>query len=168
MAAKKWTEEEEEFLKGNYMTMSNAELAEKFGITKNAVQKKLARMELKRSEAAKKKPPEEKPEAEVEEEKKGELVSTESHFSSGNRFFYEDRDYKQALEEYKQAAKEESDKLYRLRARYWMAECYVKVQKIEEAMDIFKALAKEHGDHYLGDSARRRIDALTEHIVPIA
>ncbi len=167
MAAKKWTEEEEEFLRGNYMTMSNAELAEKFGITKNAVQKKLARMELKRSEAAKKKPPEKKPEAEAEEEKKDELVSTESHFSAGDRFFYEDRDYEQALEEYRQAAEEESDELLRLRARYWMAECYVKMQKIEEAMDIFEALAEEHGNHYLGDSAGRRINALTEHVVPV-
>jgi TolA-binding protein len=168
MPAKKWTEEEEGFLRENYMTMSNAELAEKFGITKNAVQKKLARMELKRSEAAKKQPPDEKSEAEVEEEKKGELVTTESHFSSGNRFFYEDRDYKQALEEYKQAAEEESDELLGLKERYWMAECYVKMQKIEEAMDIFRTLAEEHGDHYLGDSAGRRFNALTEHVVPIA
>ena len=167
MPAKKWTEEEEEFLKENYINMSNAELAEKFDITKNAVQKKLARMELKRSEAAKEEPTDEKSEAEVKEEKKTELVSAESHFSSGNRFFYEDRDYKQALEEYKQAAEEESDELLRLRARYWMAECYVKMQKIEEAMDIFKALAEKHGDHYLGDSAGRRIDEL-KNMIPVA
>ncbi len=167
MPAKKWTEEEEEFLKENFMTLSNAELAEKFGITKNAVQKKLARMELKRSETAKEEPPEEKPKAEAEEEKKGDLVSAESHFSTGNRLFYEERDYKQALEEYKQAAEEESDELLRLRARYWMAECYVKMQKIDEAIDIFKALAEKYGDHYLGDSAGRRINALTEHVAPV-
>jgi len=167
MPAKKWREEEEEFLRENYMNMSNAELAEKFDITKNAVQKKLARMELKRSEAAKEEPTDEKSEAEVKEEEKAELVSTESHFSIANRFFYEDRDYKQALEKYRQAAKEESDGLLKLKALYWMAECYVKMQKINEAMDIFKALAKKHGDHYLGDSAGRRIDEL-ENITPVA
>jgi len=167
MPAKKWEEEEEEFLRQNYMNMSNAELAEKFDITKNAVQKKLARMELKRSEAAKQEPTDETSEAEVKEEKKAELVSAESHFSIANRFFYEDRDYKQALEKYKQAAEEESDELLRLRARYWMAECYVKMQKIEEAMDIFKALAEKYGDHYLGDSAGRRIDEL-KNIAPVA
>jgi len=164
MPAKKWTEEEEDFLKNNYITMSNADLAEKFDITKNAVQKKLARMELKRSETAKEEPSDNKPEAEVEEEKKSELISTESHLSSGNRFFYEDRDYKQALEEYKQAEKKESDELLKLRARYWMAECYVKMQKVDEAMDIFKALADKYRDHYLGDSATRRIDALKDMI----
>ena len=166
MPTKKWTEGEEEFLRANYMTMSNAELAEKFDITKNAVQQKLARMGLKRSERMKEPPPDEVSDADTVEEKKTEIVSTESHFSLGNKFFYEDRDYEQAIEEYRQAAKEESDELIRLKARYWMAESYVKIQKTEEAMNIFKAIAEEHGGHYLGDSARRRVEALTEYIVP--
>ena len=41
MPTKKWSEEEEEFLKSSFMDLSNAELADKFEITKNAVQKKL-------------------------------------------------------------------------------------------------------------------------------
>ena len=166
MPTKKWTDEEEEFLRTSFMDMSNTELAEKFIITKNAVQKKLARMGLKRSETVKKSPSEEVPEADTVEEKKTEIISTESHFSLGNKFFYEDRDYEKAIEEYAQAAKEESDELISLKARYWMAESYVKIQKIEEAMDIFKAIAEEHGSHYLGDSAGRRMKALTEYIVP--
>lgn len=167
MSTKKWTEEEEEFLRSNYMDMSNTDLAEKFDITKNAVQKKLARMGLKRSKAAKKPAPAKIPEAKTVEEKEPEVVSTESHFSLGNKLFYEDRDYQQSIEEYRQAADKESDELIRLKARYWMAESYVKIGNVEEAMNIFKALAEEHGNHYLGDSAKRRMEALTEYIVPV-
>lgn len=163
MPTKKWTEEEEEFLKTNFMTTSNAELAEKFDITKNAVQKKLARMGLKRSKAVKP-PPEETPDTDTVEEKKVAVVSTESYFSIGSKFFHEDRDYKQAIEKYQQASEQEQDELIRLKARYWMAESYVKIGEIEEAMGIFRALAEEHKSHYLGDSARRRAEALTEHI----
>ena len=167
MPTKKWTEEEEEFLRTNYMEMSNAELAEKFDITKNAVQKKLARMELKRSKAAKKPPPTEAPKAKTMEKKEPEVVSTESHFSLGNKSFYEDRDYEQAIEEYRQAAEKESDELISLKARYWMAESHVKIGNVEEAMNILKTLAEEHEGHCLGDSARRRMEALTEYIVPL-
>jgi TolA-binding protein len=167
MPTKKWTEEEEEFLKANYMEMSNTDLAEKFDITKNAVQKKLARMALKRSKAAKKPAPAKAPEAETVEEKEPEVVSTESHFFLGSKSFYEDRDYEQAIEEYRQAAKKESDELIRLRARYWMAESHVKIGNVKEAMNILKKLAEERQGHYLGDSARRRMEALTEYIVPV-
>ena len=104
MPTKKWTEEEEEFLKANFMTMTNAELAEKFDITKNAVQKKLARMDLRRSEAAKQEPVDKISEADTVVKRETEMASAESHFSLGNRLFYEDRDYKQALEEYRQNA----------------------------------------------------------------
>jgi TolA-binding protein len=166
MTTKKWTEDEEDFLKTNYMTMSNSELAEKFDITKNAVQKKLARMGLKRSQAARKTSAGEKSNADTVKERKPEAVGTESHFSLGNKFFYEERDYEKAIEEYRKAAAEESDELIRLKARYWMAECHVKTGKTEEAMNIFKTIADEHGYHYLGDSARRRGNALTEYIVP--
>ena len=164
MPTKKWTEEEEEFLKANFMAMTNAELAEKFDITKNAVQKKLARMDLRRSEAVKQEPLDEISEADNVVEKETEMVSTESHFSLGNKLFYEDRNYKQALEEYRKAAKEKSDELIQLKARYLMAECYAKTRNLEEAMKIFKAIAEKHESHYLGDSAMRRIKALSEYM----
>ena len=166
MPAKKWTEEEEKFLKANFMKMSNAELAEKFDITKNAVQKKLARMELKRSKSAKKPSPDETAEAETVEEKEPEVISTESHFSLGSKFFYEERDYQKAIEEYRQAAEEESDELIKLKGLYWMAESYVKIGNTEEAIEILKAVAEEYEGHYLGDSARRRLEALTEYLAP--
>jgi tetratricopeptide (TPR) repeat protein len=166
MPTKKWTEEEEEFLKANYMAMSNAELAEKFDITKNAVQKKLARMGLKRSESAKKPPSGKVSKANTVEEKKPKEVSTESHFSLGNKLFFEDRDYEQAIEEYRQAVMEESNELINLKARYWMAESYVKILRIEEAMAILRTIVEEHEDHYLGDSASRRLKALKDYVVP--
>lgn len=165
MPTKKWTEEEEEFLKDNYMELSNADLAEKFDITKNAVQKKLARMGLKRSEPTDEPSSDEVSEVDVVEEKLPDTVSAESHFFLGNKLYHEDHDYNQAIDEYKQAAEEESDELIRLKACYWMAESYMKLGNIEEAMDIFGELAEEHESHYLGDSAKRRLGVLTEYLV---
>lgn len=49
MAAKKWTEAENEFIKKNYQTMSNKELAEKFKVTPKAVEGKLRKLGLKRT-----------------------------------------------------------------------------------------------------------------------
>lgn len=161
MPTKKWTEEEEEFLRTNFMDLSNAELAERYSITKNAVQKKLARIGLKRSQAVKELPPEQVEEkADVVEEEKREVISTESHFFQGNRLYYEERDYKQAIEEYRQALAEESSESIKLKALYWMAESHAKIGEIEEAMDILNNLAEEHESTYLGDSAKRRATVL--------
>ncbi len=162
MATKKWSEEEEEFLKANYVILTNAELAEKHNITKNAVQKKLARMGLKRSQVVKEPVEDDIPDTDIVEEEDHEIISTESHFFLGNKCFYEERDYEKAIEEYRQAAKEEKNELIRLKACYWMAEAYVKIGKLEEAMSIFGQLAKQHGGSYLGDSARRRAESLAE------
>ena len=155
MPTKKWTEEEEEFLRDNFMTLSNAELAEKYDITKNAVQKKLARMGLKRSQAAKEPPPVEVPEEKTVEEPKPAVVSAESHLFLGDKLFYEERDYEQAIEEYNQAAKEEPNALIKLKARYWMAESHVKLGNIKDAIKIFSKIAGEPEDSHLRDSAAR-------------
>ncbi|MCD5401399.1 hypothetical protein LR013_02235 [candidate division NPL-UPA2 bacterium] len=48
MAAKKWTEAENEFIKNNYQTMSNKKLAEKFKVTPKAIEGKLRKLNLKR------------------------------------------------------------------------------------------------------------------------
>ena len=162
MATKKWTDEEEEFLQTNYMVLSNAELAEKYDISKNAVQKKLARMGLKRSQAVKEPTAEEAPERDVVEEEDREVISTESHFFLGNKCFYEDRNYEQAIKEYRQAAAEEPNELIRLKACYWMAESHIKIGKIEEAIKILSQLAEQNGDSYLGDSAKKRAESLME------
>jgi TolA-binding protein len=166
MPTKKWTEEEEEFLRDNFMDMSNADLAEKFGITKNAIQKKLARMGLKRSETKQESQSDETSGAKIVEEKKREMSKAESHFSLGNKFYYEERNYEKAIEEYQKVAEEETDQLIKLKARYWMAESYLKLQKKDEAVEVLKELAKDYKDHYLGDSAMRRLKTLSEYIVP--
>lgn len=166
MATKKWTEEEEEFLRENYLKMTNAELAEKFGITKNAVQKKLARLELKRSEAVEKTDPDESDQEDTTVDAETALVGMESHFQAGNRLYFEECDYEGAIKEYGQAAKEETDEEIRLKAQYWMAESYVKLMQIESAIKAFRKLADEHGTHYLGASAERRIQALNYFVVP--
>ncbi len=51
--AKKWTKEEEEFIKANYKKYSNKELAEKFGVTESAIQSKLSKMGLTRQKQKK-------------------------------------------------------------------------------------------------------------------
>ncbi len=48
MAAKKWTEAENKFISNNCQTMSNKELAEKFGVTPKAIEGKLRKLNLKR------------------------------------------------------------------------------------------------------------------------
>ena len=166
MPTKKWTEEEEDFLRNNYIDLSNADLAEKFDITKNAVQKKLARMGLKRSQLKNNPVIEETPEVDDVKEEAAEVISTESHFFLANTLYHEERDYEQAIEEYRQAIEEEHNEEIRLKARYWMAEAHVKLGNIKDAMNIFGALAKKHGDSHLGDSARRRLEALEEYMPP--
>jgi TolA-binding protein len=172
MPTKKWTEEEEEFLKDNYANLSNADLAVKFNITKNAVQKKLARMGLKRSETSEEYLMDEDDDYEDDDEdddnedNEQSLVKMESHFYKGNKLYFEEKNYVQAIEEFKKSITEDSDELNRLKARYWLAEAYVKTLKINEAMDIFKSLANEHKKHYLGNSARRRMEALKDFILP--
>jgi Zn-dependent peptidase ImmA (M78 family) len=44
--SKRWTKEEEEFLKKNFNKMNNKELAEKFGVSTIAIQRKLSRLNL--------------------------------------------------------------------------------------------------------------------------
>jgi len=46
LVSKRWTHEEEEFLKKNYNKMSNKELADKFGVTTISIQRKLSRLNL--------------------------------------------------------------------------------------------------------------------------
>lgn len=167
MPTKKWTEEEEEFLKENYINLSNADLAEKFDITKNAVQKKLARMGLKRSELSDDLIADDEDEDEEEEEsEERSLASMESHFYQGNKFYFEDQDYVKAIDEYAKAVKEDSGELIKLKARYWLAESYLKLQRLDRAREVFKTLVESHGKHYLGSSARRRLEVLEDYIVP--
>lgn len=100
----------------------------------------------------------------VLEEEGHKLPGSESHFFMGNKFFYEERDYEKAIQEYKQASEEETDESIRLKAIYLMAESHVKIGKIEDAINIFKTIADGYKEHYLKDSARRRIEKLSEYL----
>lgn len=51
---KKWTEEEDNFIKENYLSMDNGELAEEFKVTSKSIEGKLRRMKLKRSKLTEK------------------------------------------------------------------------------------------------------------------
>jgi Zn-dependent peptidase ImmA (M78 family) len=46
LVSKRWSNEEEDFLKKNYNKMSNKELADKFGVTTISIQRKLSRLNL--------------------------------------------------------------------------------------------------------------------------
>lgn len=46
--AKEWKKSDEKFLSKHYQTMTNAELADKLGVTQKSVERKLKRLELKR------------------------------------------------------------------------------------------------------------------------
>ncbi len=48
--AKKWSEEDMEFIRGNFLYMSNGELAKHFGVTRKSIETKLRRMSLKRGD----------------------------------------------------------------------------------------------------------------------
>lgn len=51
--AKKWTEEDENFLRANFKKMGNEEIGKKIGVSARSVESKLGRLELKRGEIAK-------------------------------------------------------------------------------------------------------------------
>lgn len=170
MPTKKWTEEEEEYLKNNYNKLSNADLADKFNISKNAIQKKLARMCLKRAENSEElmddDDNDEEDDDDDDKESLNSLVSIELHYDKGNEFYFKDRDYVQAIEKFKKSIAEDPDEEIKLKAKYWLAESYVKIQKIDEASEIFRSLAEYSKKHYLSNSAKRRLEALKEYIRP--
>lgn len=108
-----------------------------------------------------------KPSSEETDETKeeAELSDLETNFSLGNKHYYEEHNYEKAIEKYKQALEEEKDELIRVKITYMMAECYVKIGKLKEAKELFQTLAVDYKQHYLNDSARRRLEHLTDYLV---
>jgi thioredoxin-like negative regulator of GroEL len=94
-----------------------------------------------------------------------ELSALESHYSRGNRLFYEEHDYENAIEIYEKALEEENDELIRTKITYLMAESYVKQGKLKKARELFQTLADNYKQHYLNDSARKRIEHLNQYLV---
>lgn len=106
--------------------------------------------------------PEEEKSEEIVEKKGNDLSIRQTHFSLGNKAFYNEHDYIKAIEEYKQAAKEEVDELSHLKAIYMLGESYAKLGNLKDAIKTFETISKNYQKHYLRDSARRRIQRLTE------
>jgi tetratricopeptide (TPR) repeat protein len=104
------------------------------------------------------------PEARKEDLRKQlEAIPTKgANFYLANSFYYEARDYEEAIKMYKAAIAEESDELIVAKSLYYMAESYVKLKDLGEAIAVFEDLAERLPDHYLAASATRRIAALKE------
>ena len=101
-------------------------------------------------------------EPETEEPK---LSTLETHLYLGNNLYYEEHNFEKAIEEYKQAIEEEKDELIWMKATYLMAECLVKLEKFREAKELFQSLAVNHKEHYIKDSARKRLEHLADYLV---
>jgi tetratricopeptide (TPR) repeat protein len=108
-----------------------------------------------------------KPSSEETDETKDEteLSDLETNFSLGNKYYYEEHNYEKAIEKYEQALDEEDDELTRVKITYMMAESHVKIGKFREAKELFKTLALDYKQHYLNDSARKRLEHLADYLV---
>lgn len=87
-------------------------------------------------------------------------VVLQSPLSLGDKAFYDEHDYAKAVEGYRTAIETAKDEYIKMKATYMMAESYVKLGQIEEAIKTFELLAKDHKAHYLKASAKRRIESL--------
>jgi thioredoxin-like negative regulator of GroEL len=88
-----------------------------------------------------------------------------THLSLGDKLYYEEHNFEKAIEEYGQAIEEEKDELIWMKATYLMAECFVKLEKFREAKELFRSLAVNYKEHYLKDSARKRLEHLADYLV---
>jgi len=94
-----------------------------------------------------------------------ELSDLKTHLYLGNNFYYEEKNYDKAIEEYKQVLEEEKDELILIKATYFMAESYVKLGKFGDAKKLFQTLAVNYKQHYLNDSAKKRLEHLSDYLV---
>ncbi len=113
----------------------------------------------------KEKPSDENEEVKSEVQEGNELSVLESHHSKGNRLYYEEHDYEKAIEEYEEALKDESDELVRTKITYVIAESYVKIGNLKKARELFEQIAEKHKEHYLNDSARKRLIHLEDYLI---
>ena len=104
-------------------------------------------------------------------------------FYQANKAYYEDRNYEEAIAEFQAAIEyeksqpstpveaEESEDSEALaepasqneiiaKSMYWMGESYIKLNQIDQAVDMFGQLVAQHRQHYLAPAAQRRLAAL--------
>lgn len=85
--------------------------------------------------------------------------------------YYEEKDYQQAIEKFKEAIENASQRTVHdlteeqvneivAKSMYWQAEAYVKTQDIPQAIEVFRSLMQKFRGHYLALAAQRRADEL--------
>ena len=85
--------------------------------------------------------------------------------------YFEEKDYQQAIEKFNEAIADASQRTARdlteeqageivAKSMYWQAEACVKIQNIQQAVEIFKALIQNCQGHYLTLAAQRRTEEL--------
>ena len=85
-----------------------------------------------------------------------------ANFYLATKYFYDDRNYEEAIKMYEAVLAEESDKYLVVKSMYLMAESYVKLKRTDDAISAFENLTQRFADHYLSASAQRRIAHLEE------
>jgi tetratricopeptide (TPR) repeat protein len=102
------------------------------------------------------------------------------HFYLGSKAYYEERNYEDAIVKFQAAIERENEQLEAdddedeqfsaeisdeiiAQSMYWMGESYVKVQQLNRAIEVFKELADDFDNHYLGLAAQRRAEILKAH-----
>jgi len=87
----------------------------------------------------------------------------DANFFLGNEYYYKEHEYEKAIKSYKSVLENtKDDDIVRAKSLYWMGESYVKLNQIDKAIETFTRLIEEIGDHYLTNSAKRRIAHLKE------
>ena len=85
--------------------------------------------------------------------------------------YYEEKDYQRAIEKFGEAIEDETQRTdgsvtdsssIVVKAMYWQAEAYVKMQDIPQAIVTFESLIQTYQEHHLSLAAQRR----TEHLNP--
>ena len=104
------------------------------------------------------------------------LCGDNMSFYQGNKAYYEDRNYAEAIEAFKAAIEYERsrppnsldsiDSINRARTKepseviaksmYWIGESYIKLNQIDQALKMFEQLSRGFSQHYLGLAAQRR------------
>ncbi len=102
-----------------------------------------------------------------------------------SKAYHDDRNYEEAIEKFQSAIKyeehaepiqkteePEKDLGYQAseepgnevitKSMYWMGESYVKIQQLDQAIDVFEKLASDFDKNHLALAAQRRIVALKE------
>ena len=109
------------------------------------------------------------------------LRSDNMSFYWANKAYYENRNYAKAIEEFKAAIKYErshplnflgsvEDSTNQIRTKrpndviaksmYWIGESYIKLNQIDQALEMLEQLSRNFRHHYLGLAAQRRSAAL--------